>query len=289
MSDLLPFVIAGLGTGAVYALSGVGLVVLYRATGVLNFAFGAIGALSAFVAWALINGGYPVALGVIAGIAAATFASFVYGGAIAPLLAYRDRVVRAIGTLGYALILLGMIGWYWGQRPRRLQFDIDRMYLEIAEARFTYTRGLALIVMALMVVGITILLARTRLGLSMRALANNRDLSALIGVRVLSVETASWLLSGAFAGVCGIFLANFVRLQAILLTFLVIPAIAASLIGRLSSLWLTALAGLGIGLVESLLTAWPDVAPYRSASPYIIALLAVALSGRASAIVTEER
>ena len=119
--------------------------------------------------------------------------------------------------------------------------------------------------------------------------ANPGDHSALIGVRVLFVETASWLLTGAFAGVCGIFLANFVRLQAILLTFLVISAIAAALIGRLSSLWLTALAGLAIGLVESLLTAWPEVAPYRSASPYIIALVAVALSGRAAAIVTEER
>lgn len=62
MPDLLPFVVSGLGVGAVYALSGVGLVVLYRSSGVLNFAFGALGALGAYVAWSMLESGWPQAL-----------------------------------------------------------------------------------------------------------------------------------------------------------------------------------------------------------------------------------
>jgi branched-chain amino acid transport system permease protein len=89
--------------------------------------------------------------------------------------------------------------------------------------------GLALAV--LMMGGVGLLLSKTRVGLKMRALANDRDLSALLGIRVLQVDTVAWVLSGAFAGVCGLLLANIVRLQATLLTFLVIPAFAAAILG----------------------------------------------------------
>ncbi len=69
----------------------------------------------------------------------------------------------------------------------------------------------------------------------MRALANNRDLSAMLGIPVLQVETRSWLLSGILSGVTGLMLANLVRLDAIVLTFMVIPAMAAAVVGRLRS------------------------------------------------------
>jgi branched-chain amino acid transport system permease protein len=273
----LPFVISGLGIGAAYALSGVGLIVLYRATGVLNFAYGALGALSAYITWALINRGLAPLVAGLAGIGAATLGSYLYGGLIAPRLAYRERVVRAAGTLGLALVLLGFLGWYWGEGPRRLTFVSDRMFLEIFGARFTYTRGLALIVTIAMVAGIGLLLARTRVGLSMRALADNRELSAILGIQVLSVESMAWLVSGVFAGIAGIFLGDFVRLESYVLTFLVIPAIAAAIVGRLSSLWVTAAAGIAIGLAEALLTPFLSLAPYRTAAPFVVALAAIAL------------
>lgn len=277
MEAYLPFVISGLGIGAAYALSGVGLVVLYRATGVLNFAYGALGALSAYIAWALIDVGLAPLAAVVAGVAAATLGSFLYGSLIAPRLAYRDRVVRAAGTLGFALVLLGFLGWYWGEGPRRLTFATDRMYFELLGARFTYTRAMALAATVVMVVGVGLALVRTRIGLSMRALADDRHLSALLGIRVLSVESMAWLVSGFLAGVAGVFLGDFVRLQSIVLTFLVIPAIAAAIVGRLSSLTVTAIAGIGIGLVEALITPFLSIAPYRTAAPFLVALVAIAL------------
>ncbi|HTQ14840.1 MAG TPA: hypothetical protein VMH86_13275, partial [Rhizomicrobium sp.] len=69
--NLTPFLIAGLSTGAIYVLSGVGLVVLYRAAGVLNFAQGAIGALAALIAWTVVDRGAPIWLGWSAGVLAA--------------------------------------------------------------------------------------------------------------------------------------------------------------------------------------------------------------------------
>lgn len=272
---MTPFVISGLGVGAVYALSGVGLVVLYRASGVLNFAFGAIGALAAYIAWSVLaHDGAPL-LAWASAVGSAMVLSLAYGRLLAPRLAWRDRTVRSLGTLGLALVLMGFTEWFWGEQPRRLLLPTDGHAFEFAEVRLPYIRVLALALAAAMVGGVGLLLARTRMGLKMRALANDRALSALLGVRVLQVDTVAWVLSGAFAGVCGLLLANMVRLQATYLTFLVIPAFAAAMLGRLQSLPLTALGGIGIGVVEAVAVLLPELAPFRTAVPFVVALVAI--------------
>lgn len=280
MPNLIPFLVSGLGIGAVYALSGVGLVVLYRATGVLNLAFGALGALAAYVAWATIEAGWPPPAGWLAGIAAAVLGSWGYGWLISPRLSQRDPVVRAVGTLAFALMILGTIGWMWGEIPRRLQLPTDKLYLDLLSTRLTYTRLLALGLAVATVSMVGLLLSQTRLGLGMRALADSPDLSAILGINVVSVEAWAWLIAGVFAGLSGILLADLVRLQATQLTFLVIPAISVALLGGLSSLSSTAAAGIAVGVAEALLTAAGPLAPYRAAAPYVIALGAVAVLSR---------
>ena len=275
--NLLPFLISGLGIGAVYALSGVGLVVLFRATGVLNFAFGAVGALGAHVAWQMLEWQVPLPLAILAAVATATVTSFLYGRFLALLLSHRDTVVRAVGTLALALVLIAVMGVIWGELPRRLQFPTDQMFLGLFGVRLTYTRIGAIVLSLVMVAIITLLLNRTRLGLDMRALANDRDLSAILGVRILKTETAAWLITGVFSGLSGLLLADLVRLQGTFLTFLVIPAIAAAILGQLQSLWATAIAGLAIGIMEAVLTPMGWISPYRAAAPFVIALLAVIL------------
>ncbi|MBN9014162.1 MAG: branched-chain amino acid ABC transporter permease, partial [Rhizobiales bacterium] len=188
----------GLGIGAVYALSGVGLLVLFRATGVLNFAFGAIGALGAHVAWQLLEWDYPLPLAILAAVLTSTLFSFLYGRFLAPLLSYRDTVVRAVGTLALALFLIALMGVVWGELPRRLQFPTDQMYLTLFGVRLTFTRIIALVLSIVVVSGITLLLNTTRLGLDMRALANDRDLSAILGVRITRTKLALFSL-GAVA------------------------------------------------------------------------------------------
>lgn len=276
MDTYLPFIISGLGVGAVYAMSGVGLVVLYRSSGVLNFAFGALGAIGAYVAWSMLNQGWPQALAWTAAVLTSMLLSLIYGRWLAPMLAPRDPTIRSIGTLGFALIVLGFTEWLWGEQPRRLVLPTDSLIFEFAMAdgdvRMTYTRALGLLLAVLMMIGVALLLGRTRIGLKMRALANDRDLSALLGVRVLQVDTVAWLLSGAFAGVCGLLLANIVRLQATLLTFLIIPAFAAAIVGRLRSLPATVAGGVAIGVLEALAITVPGFAQFRTATPFLIAL-----------------
>ncbi|OCJ07349.1 branched-chain amino acid ABC transporter permease [Rhizobium sp. AC27/96] len=287
--NLLPFVISGLGIGAVYALSGVGLVVLFRATGVLNFAFGAFGAIGAHCAWQLLEWKMPLAVAILAAVAVSTAISFLYGRVFAPMLSHRDVVVRAVGTLAPALILIAIMGVIWGELPRRLQFPTDQMFVSIFAVRLTFTRIIAIILAILMVVVITLLLNRTRLGLDMRALANDRDLSAVLGVRILYTETAAWIMTGIFSGLAGLLLADLVRLQGTFLTLLVIPAIAAAILGQLRSLWETAVAGILIGIAEAVLTPIAWISPYRAAAPFVIALVAVTILGGTARAALKDR
>ena len=194
----------------------------------------------------------------------------------------------AATVMGYAA-LIALMGVVWGELPRRLQFPTDQMYLTLFGVRLTFTRIIALVLSIVVVSGITLLLNTTRLGLDMRALANDRDLSAILGVRIIRTETAAWIITGVFAGLGGLLLADLVRLQGTFLTFLVIPAIAAAILGQLRSLWITAFAGLGIGVAEALLTPIDWISPYRSAAPFVIALVAVMILGSTAQAALKDR
>ena len=276
MDSLLPFLVVGVSVGAVYALSGVGLVVLYRASGVVNFAYGALGGLAAMVCWQVIDLEYANWMGYAAGIGAATLLSWAYGRFIAPSLTHQDRIVRAMATLGFALMIMGMAQWYWGDDPRRLALPTDSGGLEIDGRRLiSHTRLLALLLAAVMTLAMVWLLAKTPLGLRMRALQSNRNLSGLLGVRIKRVDTWAWTIAGVFAGITGIFMGNMVRLNPTVLTFLVIPAMAAAVVGRLASLPLTVAGGLAIGVVEALTSLSPTISRYGSATAFVIAILAI--------------
>ena len=278
--NLLPFIASGIGLGAVYALSSVGLVVLYRASGTLNFAFGAFGGISAFLAWQLTQEGVPLAVSSIVGVAVSTGIAYAYGRLFAPRLAHRDRVVRAIATLGLALFLFGGMAWYWGVGvARRLVLPTDLNFVLLFGVRLSLTRLIALAVALAMIGAVGLLLSRTRIGLGMRALASDRNISAAIGVRVVQIDSLAWLLNGMFAGIAGILLANISRLDPGTLTFLVIPAIAAAIMARLSSLPGAFVGGMVAGMIEALLVAVPEAANLRSAGPYIAALIFLMIVG----------
>ena len=107
-----PYLVLGLALGGAYALSGVGIVVLYQATGVLNLAFGAVGAAGALICyWILNHTSWPGAVAYASCIAFGGVCTFVYGVLLGPAFARRDPLVKMMGTLALALILLGFMAW----------------------------------------------------------------------------------------------------------------------------------------------------------------------------------
>src|ERR671931_970337 len=145
--DFQPFIITGLALGGVYALSGVGMVVLYRTTGVLNLAFGAVGAMGAFIAWSLINtSGWPEWLAYLVCVAFGGVVTLAYGALFGPPLAGRDPLVKAAATLGLALILLGAMSWIWSDKARSMVLPTTNWSYDLGTVLVNWTQilGLAL-------------------------------------------------------------------------------------------------------------------------------------------------
>ena len=267
------FVASGLAVGSLYALGGIGIVVLYRATGVLNFAGGAAGAAGAMTAWQLSEWGLWDPIGWLACLAVALAITLVYGRLIAPRLAWRETVVKAVATLGFALIVLGLVSFLWIDDPRAITLPTDGIGVRILGMRITATRLIVFAASILIVFGIWLFLARTRVGLQMRALANDRDLAALMGIPILRVETIAWGISGVLAGFTGLMFADLIRLEPTVITFMVIPSIAAAICGRLENLTVVLLGGLSMGVIENMLTMSSALRGVRPIAPFVIAAL----------------
>lgn len=269
------FLVSGLAVGALYALGGVGLVILNRATGVLNFAYGAIGAVGAMTAWQVLEWHLPEPLAWAAAMGMSLALSLGFGLLVAPQLAHREPVIKAVATLGFALCLLGLMNLVWMVTSRKLGLFSDSLGLSIIGVRINGTRLIAVAGGVIATLAMGIYLSRTRTGLLMRALADSRDVAAILGVPVRRVEAIAWGISGALAGFTGLLFGGLVRLDPAVLTFLVIPVIATTIIGRLKSIPVTFMAGLLIGVTESMLTLVKPLAPFRVAAPFVIATLAL--------------
>jgi branched-chain amino acid transport system permease protein len=282
IEDFKPFVVTGLALGGVYALSGVGMVVLYRATGVLNLAFGAVGAMGALLAWQLINvNSWAQGPAFLVCVLFGGAVTLLYGVLFGPPLAGRDPLVKATATLGLALILLGIMDLVWSDKARSMILPTSNHGFELSGVFVNWTEVIA-VGFALAVMTITALFLRfTKTGTAMRALANDREITATLGVPVRRVEAAAWLGSGLVSGASGLLLSNLVGLDAATLTFLVISSLAATLIGRLRSITVTFIAGIVIGLVNALVTPIVSISQYRDMTPFVLATIALlVLSGR---------
>lgn len=276
MLDIKPFLVLGLALGGVFAMSGVGLVVLYRATGVLNLAYGAIGAVGALISWSLLDRtGTPEVIAYLVCVAFGGLATLIYGVLFGPPFSARDPLVKATATLGFLLLLLGIMQWVWGRDAHSLTLPTSNWNYTIGDVRVSWTQIIGLAFPILVTAGTAVFLRVTKVGTAMRALANDREITATLGVPVRRVEAAAWLGSGLVCGASGLLLSNLVGLDIVGLTFLVIPALAAALVGRLRSLWVTLAAGIVIGVVQSCLTAVTSIAEYRTLTPFVLAILAL--------------
>jgi branched-chain amino acid transport system permease protein len=294
--------IQGLAFGAMYAVTGTGLVVLYRTTGVVNLAFGAIGALGAHVAWSFMGGSLkdptPVAhgwkiLGYPLLVAVCALLTLLYGTWIAPKLSRRDPLVKALGMVAVALLLLGFMKERWdSSKPRGLSFPTATF--KLFGAIVTTTQIVALVLAVLVVVSVTLFLKHTATGTAMRAIANDRDVAALLGIPVRRVESIAWLGSGVICGCVFIILPSlFQRIDQGTLTWFVIGALGGAIVGQFKSLWITFFASMAIGLIESILAPFEDpvafLGLYRKMTPFVVAVIAILWISRKRTVVLAGR
>src|SRR3984885_14932113 len=282
--DFQPFIVTGLALGGVYALSGVGLVVLYRATGVVYLAFGAVGAMGALIAWSVTNAHVQAWVGWLACLLFSGAVTLGYGMLFGPALSKREPLVKATATLGLLLVLFGLMDLLWttsGGQSRAITLPTDNSGFIIGQIQVTWTQVIGLAAGFAITAVTGAFLRYTKLGTAMRAMANDREITATLGVPVRRVEAAAWLGCGLLAGIAGILLADLSALDDTTLVFtVVISSLAAALIGRLRSISVTFVAALVIGLVHDLITPITQISNYQDMTPFVLAAIALLVMSR---------
>jgi branched-chain amino acid transport system permease protein len=250
--SLLFFLIVGITLGSIYAVAASGLVVTYTTSGIFNFAQGAIGMFMAFIYWQL-----KIELGIqtlVALLLTVLVAAPLFGALIERLLMRRlstaPLVAQLVVTIGLMLALIGLAAFIWDpSESRAVGTFFGSEGFNIGQTFMPYYRLITIIAGILIAIVLRFVLYRTRLGVAMRAVVDNRDLAALNGVRPGRVSAFSWALGSSMAAIAGIFLAEELSSLSIeTLTLLIVDAFAAAIIGRLKSLPMTYVGGMIIGL-----------------------------------------
>ena len=287
MTEYLPFIVAGLASGSVYAIAAMGIVITYKTSGVFNFAHGAIGMAATFVFYSLrVDAGVPTWL-------AAVIAVLVVGPAIGVLV---DRLLlqRLVGapsssyvvvSLGLLVALQGIFLVIYGPATRRVEPFLPQSTFRLPGVNVGWDQALLVLIAAASGLGLA-LFFRTRFGILTRAVVDDRPLSELSRVNSGGVTTASWIIGCAFASLSGILLAPLLGVDAVRLTLLVIYSFGAAAVGRLVSLPLTYAGALVIGAAASVATKFvvghPSLAGLPSSLPFIVlfAVLVFAPKGK---------
>jgi branched-chain amino acid transport system permease protein len=277
--------LAGVASGSIAALSGLGLVLTYRATGIFNFAQGAVAMIVAYIFWQTnIGWGWPLAISAIVAV-------LLVGPAVGIALerfVFRPLEVRRaatseklVATLGVFVVIVGLAQTIWGPVSKS---NTPNLFPE-TEVNFTSQLSMGanqLAEFVVVIVSASALLAMfryTHLGTRIRAVVDRRQLADLTGVNANRVAAIAWALGCGFAGLTGVLLAPQIQLDPFRLTLLVIDTFAVAVVARLTSLPLAVLSGIALGVASSEMTSWTPSPPWDSLRPnlLVIALLVALL------------
>jgi ABC-type branched-subunit amino acid transport system permease subunit len=284
--------IAGLGSGGAIALMTLGLVVIYRGSGVLNFAHGGIATMAAYVFVRFYyNWGLPLAVGIIAGIATATAIGVLFQVLVVRPIADAPVLTKIVATLGLLVALVNLVSPIFGNGlPPPLQFLPSRR-LQLPFGSPPFAIGEDRLIIALVAVAaaaaLWALYRFTRFGVATRAATDNERAAILLGQSPQRLALINWALGSALAGCAGVLLATLVQLTPGYYTELLISVIAAALVGGFQSFGLAAAAAIIIGCAQAVLSlyqvSWQSatgVPGWSQALPFVIIALILALRGR---------
>jgi branched-chain amino acid transport system permease protein len=284
VSPFLQYVITGLGVGCTYALTGSGLVVIYRVTRVVNFAQGAFAVLAAMTVSTLLAAGAPHGAAELAGVALSTVAGVLVG-----LLATGKPgttpqaaliVTLGIGVLAYAAEVL-----IWGDQPRSfpgLPGSVTVLGARV-QAQYLLIIGVAAVVFAML----ALLFARTDTGKALTAAAANPYAARLVGINVTRMGLLAFALGGALGGLTGVLITPVQQVTFDADVVLVVNGFAAAVLGNLVRPTLTLIGGLLLGVAQALVAGYLSTAYQTEVALLLMLGVMIAQAARRAAVQEE--
>jgi branched-chain amino acid transport system permease protein len=258
MTDLLSFVIVGLFTGAAYAIAASGLVLVYATTKVFNLAHGAMGMVMSFTFWQLsVAGGLqPWAALLLVVLVIAPIFGLLVERVLMRGLSQAPVSVSLVITVGLFVGLVGLAQTVWPPDARIVEPFFASSEVEIGGLLVSYHQLLTMALAVVVAVGLYLVLEHTRIGLAMRACVDDPVLLGLYGGSPIRASQLSWALGTALGALAGILLIPLLSLDYFQLTFLVINAYTAAVLGRLRNLPLTFAGALLLGVLQAILVGY---------------------------------
>jgi ABC-type branched-subunit amino acid transport system ATPase component/branched-subunit amino acid ABC-type transport system permease component len=275
VNDLLPFIVSGVATGSIYGLAGAGLVLTYKTSGIFNFGYGALATAAAYLFYFLhVDHGWDWKL---------AFVVVVFGlgplmglgmERIARRLSLQSTASKIVGTVGLILVVQGLASVKYGSDTVRVAHYLPKATesFKLFGVNVLYAQLWVTLVGVVVVLGLYALFRWSRTGIAMRAVVDDPDLVAMQSTSPTRIRLTSWIIGSMFAALSGVLVLPFIGLDAIALTFLVVQAFGAAAIGAFSSIPLTFLGGLLIGVAADLskkyvldvtwLSGLPDSLPF---------------------------
>ena len=277
MADFLQQVVSGLASGAIYASLALALVLIYRATDVVNFAQGEMATFTTYIAWSLMNNGFSY----WPAFALTLVIAFLGGAAVERTLIrpveQRPLIVIVIVTIGLLILINGLTGWIWDPQVKSFDSPFPNETVEVG--------GVVLSIVDLGTLGVVfatffcvwVFFRFTTLGLAMRAVANNPESSRLVGVRVGWMLALGWGLAAVLGAVAGMMAAPVAFLDPNMMLVILIYAFAAAVLGGIDSPVGAVVGGLLLGVIINLLGRYVDFVGSDLRLPAALVILLVVL------------
>jgi ABC-type branched-subunit amino acid transport system ATPase component/ABC-type branched-subunit amino acid transport system permease subunit len=283
VEEVIRFALLGLGIGATYALASQGLIVIYRGSGVLNFALGAIGMAGAYVWWELTtNQGWAFLPGLIAGVAfAAVLGALVHYLIMRPLR-QAAPLVRVIATLGVLITIQSIAILRYTATSKFVASDLPTDIVHIHnEITISADRLILLGIAVALTLGLWLIYRYTKFGLATSAVAESERSASALGLSPDTIAALNWGFGCGLAGLAAILIVPIVTLQPAVLTNLVLAATAAALVAGFRSFPIALIAGLVVGIAQTEVTRYVEQTGVGTAVPFILIVIWLVIRGQA--------
>ncbi|TAM66237.1 MAG: ATP-binding cassette domain-containing protein [Microbacteriaceae bacterium] len=253
---MLAVLISGVVTGALYAITSIAFVIIYKSSRIANFALGGASTLSVYVAYQATNAHVPwIWLLVIAVVAGAVGGMITDG--IVLLLGKADLQAYVVATFAVFLVTQGLILTFWSpdNKPFPALWDVSQGW-KIAGVLISYQSMLIVAIALVVTFGLHLIVQRTRFGLAVRMASSGPMTAQLLGLRVTQVRFWTWVIGGALGAIACIFISPTLSLSPSGFTSFMMVALVALILGGFTNLRGAALGGLLLGIVLNVLGYW---------------------------------
>ena len=262
-------VLNGLTNGSLYALMAVGVTMVYKSLGMLNFAHGDVMMVGTFITLTFSLMGIPFYVAIVLGIASAAVLGFLLERIILRKVKFSSFVNLLIATVGVSYVLRNTAMVVWGTSPQLFPSMFPAKLIRIGSFTITpQSIGIILISLAL-ITGLHLFFTRVKVGKCMQLANSDPEGAAMMGVNVTYMRLLTFGISAGLAAIAGIMIAPLTYARVDMSATIGMKAFAAAILGGIGNLWGALLGGVILGIVEALGSAYISTA-YRDAFSFII-------------------